>query len=301
MLTKKTQKFRLNVDVPTAISEFLAVIKEFRLKKDFYKIIFRGKGLEFESYRDFAPDDDASSIDWKASSRTQKLLVKQYLEERDLKVFFLIDIGNNMVFGSTNKLKCEYNTELVAALSKLIMEAGDRVGFFLFSDTVKHFIQPKRGDRHFQFFIDILTHPETYGGITNIDSALDFAMQYLNKSVSSVIIISDFLRVSMQTEKKLTFLSNMFETLVIRVRDPLDFTLPDVDQEIVLENPLTHEQVIVNPKVAKASYETYAREQAKFVEEMFKKSGADYLDLVTAKSFAIPLAMFLKERIEKKM
>lgn len=296
-----TKQKYLNVDVPSSISEFLAVMNEFRLKKDIYRILFRGKGLEFESYRDFSPDDDAGDIDWKASSRAQKLLIKQYKEERNLKIMFLIDVGNNMVFGSTEKIKCEFIVELVAAFSKLIMESSDRVGFFLFSDEVKHFIPPERGEKHFQFFVDLLSKTENYGGVTNLDKSLDFAMRYLDKSIDSVILISDFLKVTRETEKKLNFLSHAFETVIIRVRDPLDLTLPDVNKEIVLESPLTGEQVIVNPQVAKKTYEKYAREQARIVEEMFKKSEADYLDLTTEKSFAVPLAMFLKERIDKQV
>jgi len=291
---------RLNVDIPGSISEFLSIMKEFRLKRDIYKV-FRGKGLEFDSFRDYTQDDDASAIDWKTSSRAQKLIVKQYKEERDLKIVFLIDVGSSMVFGSNEKLKCGFVAELVAAFAKLIMDANDRVGFFLFSDNVKYFIEPKNGDRHFQFFIDVLTNAKTYGGVTNIDKALDFSMRYLDKSISSVILISDFLKVSGDTEKKISLLSHQFETVVIRVRDMLDITLPDVDEEVILENPMTGEQVIVNPKVAKKTYERYAWEQAKVVEEIFKKSEADYLDLITNKSFSIPLAMFLKERLEKKL
>ena len=146
----------------------------------------------------------------------------------------------------------------------------------------------------------MLSRPETYGGTTNLDTALDFSMQYLNKSINSVILISDFLRVSSSTEKKLSLLSNQFESIFMRVRDVLDFTLPDVDGEIVLQDPLTHEQIIVNPKIARASYETHAWEQAKLVEDMFKKTEADYLDLVTDRGFAVPLALFLKERLEGK-
>jgi len=291
---------RLNTNIPAAISEFKAIIKEFRLKQDIYRILFRGKGLEFESFRDFTQDDDASDIDWKTSSRAQKLLVKQYKEERDLKIFFLIDVGDNMIFGSQDKLKCEFNVELVSALAKLIMELNDRVGFFLFSDKVKHYIAPRSGEKHFQFFVDLLTNVKTYGGVTNIDHALDYAMRYLDKSVDSVILISDFLKVSRDTEKRIIMLANQFETVLIRVRDPLDLTLPMVEGEIYLENPLSGEQVIVNPKVARAEYEKYAREQSEIVERIFKKSQADYLDLITGRSFAIPLAMFLKERIEKK-
>ena len=92
-------------------------------------------------------------------------------------------------------------------------------------------------------------------------------------------------------------MARKFETIAIRVRDPLDITLPDVEGEIILENPENHQQVIVNPRVAKKSYEQYALEQSKIVEEIFKKSELDYLDLITDKSFAEPLAIFLKERL----
>jgi len=292
-------KSKLNIDIPGAISEFQAVMKEFRLKRDIYKLLFRGKGLEFEAFRDFSPDDDANDIDWKTSSRAQKLLVKQYKEERDLKIVFLIDVGSNMVFGSTKKLKCEYVAELVAAFAKIIMDVNDRVGFILFSDEVKHFVGPKIGEKHFQLFMDMLSRPETYGGVTNLDKALDFAMQYLDNSIFSVILVSDFLKVTAQTEKSLGLLANRFETIFIRAKDPLDMTLPEMSGEIILENPMNNQQVIVNPKVAKQTYEKYAWEQAKIVEEMFKKSEADYIDLITNTPFAVPLAMFLKERVEK--
>ena len=89
-MEKQLKQSRLDVDIPSSITEFKSIMKEFRLKKDFYKILFRGKGLEFESFRDFSPDDDASDIDWKTSSRARKLVVKQYREERDLKIFFLV-------------------------------------------------------------------------------------------------------------------------------------------------------------------------------------------------------------------
>lgn len=290
----------LNVNIADAITEFQSVMKEFRLRKDIYRIIFRGKGLEFESYRDFSPDDDASDIDWKASSRSQKILVKQYKEERDLKIMFLVDVGSNMIFGSGDKLKCEYITELIAAFSKIILEANDRVGLFLFSDRVKNFIPPKLGERHFQFMIDLLSNSESYGGVTDMDAGIDAAMKYLDSSINSVILISDFLRISKETEKAVDLLSHRFETVIIRVKDLLDLTLPDVEGEIIVENPTSGNQMIVNPKIAKKSYERYAFEQSKVVEEIFKRSEADYLDLITNKSFAVPLALFLKERLERK-
>ncbi len=290
-------KRRLNVDIDGSVSEFKTMLREFKLKRK--KVIFRGKGLEFDGYRNFSPDDDAGEIDWKSSLRAQKLLVKQYKEERDLKIMFLIDVGSNMVFGSTEKIKCEFATELIAAFTDLLINSEDRIGFFLFSDTINPFINCKGGSKHFQFFMEILSNGLNYGGKTNLDQALDFAMNHLDNSIFSVVIISDFLSMTNETFTKLNFLSHKFETIAIQIRDPLDVTLPEIEGEIVLENPSTSEQVIINPKVTKNAYEKYVSEQEKIIKQIFKKSGVDYLNLITDKSFAPPLAMFLKERMEK--
>ena len=81
---------QFNINFSSAVSQFERVIKKFQIKKIVYKTVFRGKGLEFESYRNIEPDDDAMMIDWKASLRADKLLAKQYIEERNLDIFFLL-------------------------------------------------------------------------------------------------------------------------------------------------------------------------------------------------------------------
>ena len=294
-------KGKLNVDVADAITQLESMIKEFKLKRDIYRLIFRGKGLEFEGFRNYSPDDDASDIDWKASSRAQELLVKQYKEERDLKIVFMLDVGSNMVFGSTKKIKCEYALELIAALANLMLDFNDAIGLILFNDKVTQYIECKKGRKQMEIFMDILSHGETYGEKSNINNALDFATDYLNESIFSVIIISDLLSSTNETEKKLSLLASMFETIVIRVRDPLDVHLPNINGELIIENTSNNSQLINNPKVAKESYEKYVQQKEKLIEEIIKGSNVDYLDLMTSEPFAVSLAIFLKERIENKI
>ena len=90
-------KQKLNVNAPKAITDFEAVAKEFELSEKLYRIIFRGKGLEFDKYREYSPDEDASNIDWKASLRSNKLMAKQYIEERELNIIFVVDVSENML------------------------------------------------------------------------------------------------------------------------------------------------------------------------------------------------------------
>ena len=275
-------------------------MKEFDLRNKIYRIIYRGKGLEFEDYQDYSPDDDASNIDWKASLRAQKTIVKRYKEERDLEIMFVIDISENMILGSVDKLKCEYVAELVTALSHLIITSNDKIGYLLFSDKVREFVPPNRGFNHFYRFIDKLSDPEIYGGSSEINEAFKFALDNFKKPIQAVIFVSDFIRMREDDSLKdnLFLISNKFETTAIMVKDLLDKSLPMVDRELVVEDPVSGQQILINPKRAGKIYERNALEQENFVRDIFKKSNVDLLRITTDKDFVFPLSMFLMERVE---
>jgi uncharacterized protein (DUF58 family) len=294
-------KNKLNVDFSDSITRLRALIKEFPLTRNINKFIFKGKGLEFEGYKDYIPDeDDAATIDWKASARANKLLSRKYIEEREVKSVFIIDCGSNMVFGSTKKLKCEYSAEIAAALSRLLFDINDWIGFILFSDKIKSYYPPRPGEDQFRTFIDELMKPENYGGYSNLDSALDFTINYLGKDVSSLIIISDFINLDSNVERKFSFLRGLFkDVLVIRVLDPLDQTLPDVEEEYIIESPSGDRQMLVNPAIAKRTYEKFAKDESLRVRKIFEKNGIDFLDLNTSIPFHVPVSIFLKQRMGK--
>ena len=291
---------RLNLNIAGAISEFEKLAKKFLIKRLMYKIIFRGKGLEFESYREYAPEDEAYNIDWKASARSNKLLVKQYIEERDLKIVFVIDISENMVFGSTEKLKCEYAAELSAALANLIIESDDGIGFVFFNDKVVKSVMPKKGKKQLRLFIESLSDPEVYEGISDPKKALDSLLDSLGSSINAIILISDFIKVKKDISKTLSLLSSRFETIAIMIKDPLDKTLPNVKGEVVIQDPLTKEQIIIDPNVARKEYEKNAKEQEEMTKKMLTDYGIDLLELTTNKPFTPYLAEFLKERLQKR-
>ncbi|HOW37020.1 MAG TPA: DUF58 domain-containing protein [Candidatus Pacearchaeota archaeon] len=288
---------RLNLEVAKAVSELEEAMQKFELKNILYKIIFRGRGLEFDSYRNYDTTDDASSIDWKASKRANKLLVKQYIEERDLKVIFLIDASENMVFGSTEKLKCEYAAELSAALAHLVLNNNDNIGFILYNRDVVKFVPPNKGVKQFQLFVDELSDAVSYTGNSGIEKALDFLLSNSDESISAIVMVSDFLNINPSQQKMLGLIGNRFETIAIMVKDPLDKSLPDVNAEVLVEHPVTHERILINPKIFGKVYEKIANEQEESVKRMFEQSGIDLLSLTTDQSFVIPLVEFLKERI----
>lgn len=292
---------KLNLDIPRNIVEFETLIDKILPKKIFYRLLLRGKGLEFDGYRNFGQDEDADNIDWKASIRANTLLAKQYIEERDIKIMFIIDIGENMIFGSTEKLKCEYCAEMAASLGKIMVNSGDKIGFIFFNNKVTKTKMPEAGEKQFNIFVYEISNAENYGGYPDINEVLESVMQRLNPSISLVILISDFIKVNEESRKKFNELAHVYETMAIMIKDPLDKTLPEINKEIVIENPNTGERMIVNPKIAKKSYERNAAEQTALVKDIFQDSNIDFLELETDKPFQMELALFLKRRIERRM
>jgi len=294
------KKRYLKVNVAQAITEFEIAIRRQVATRiiGHYKSIFRGKGLEFESYREYTASDDANLIDWKASIRAQQLLIKQYVEERDMKIFFLIDTSNSMVFGSTEKLKNEFTLEMTAALANFILKSGDRVGFALFNDKVIKEVPPGRGQRQLHLLIRSLIDPEVYGGRYNLDEVLRFMMSHLPKDISLIIVFSDFIGPRNWT-RTLKVLNQKIETIGIMVSDPRDRTLPQISGQIILQDPYSDRTILIDPSLIKNAYERYTKAQEEQIINAFKEARADLVKVATEKSFVGPIVEFFRRRARR--
>lgn len=289
---------QLLVNFPRAISEFENTMHKFPVKKVLYKSVFRGRGLEFESYRIHGSEDDASLIDWKASLRANELLAKKYVEERDLNVYFLVDVSNSMLFGSSDKLKAEYAAEFVASLSHLIVGSGDNIGMVMFSDHVTKVLHPSSSKNQFALFTKFLSNSEFYGGGFNLSGAIDYILRSVKSPYTVFILVSDFIRTKKSDLKSLRMMGAKFETFAVMIRDQMDENLPKTNYQFSIEDPYSGKQMILDPEIAAKRYRLNAIRQKSLIKEMMKVSRIDFLDLMTDRGFVIPLSGFLKGRAQ---
>jgi uncharacterized protein (DUF58 family) len=245
-------KFVLNF--PRAIAEFENAMQKLPVKKILYKNIFRGKGLEFDSYRDFEPDDDASLIDWRASLRANKIVARKYIEERELNVYFLVDVSNSMLFGSGSKLKAEYAAEFVASLAHLILGSGDKIGLVMFSDKVVKFLRPARTKNQFAMFASFLGDSSYYGGGFDLDGAINHVLGTVKSPYTVFILVSDFIRTKTSAIRSLKLMGTRFETVSVMIRDKLDESLPNTAYQFAVEDPYTGRQMILDPDTVRDRY-----------------------------------------------
>ncbi len=263
-----------------------------------YKSAFKGTGLEFADYRVYnSNNDDASRIDWKASKRVGQTLVKEFVEERNLEVIFLIDVSSQMLSGSTDKLKAEYIAEMVSTLSRSIISAGDNVGFILFSDQIVKEYPPQGGMKQYYVLTKSLIDTNNYKGYSKIDDVLNYAFKKFNDG-SLVILVSDFIY-GLKDEKILNLMCRKFDFISMMVRDPRDLSLPEGTGEAILEDPYSGSTLLVDPKTIGKEYAREASEQINKLKATMKKYGGEFLLLDTAKPFLKEIVRFFNIRAAK--
>ena len=104
-----------------------------------------GEGTEFESLRDYVPDDDFHDIDWKATARRHKPITRQYEIERSQNVMLMVDAGRMMCAQLDGMSKLDYAINAALMLAYVAVQQDDAVGLVVFADEVHSFVPPRKG------------------------------------------------------------------------------------------------------------------------------------------------------------
>jgi len=289
--------YQMNVDVlklAKKVEIALGVLVENKIISR-YRSIFRGKGLEFDGYRAYTQNDDAELIDWKATIRSSQTMIKQFQEERNLDVNFLLDVSSSMVFGSTDKLKSEYAAEVVASLSNFILSVGDNVGLYMFKDNVTHFLPSKGTKNQFYFILKTLVNSGLYGGPYDLENAINFMIKAAN-SKSLLFIVSDFIGLREGWKDSIKLARGKFDVIGVMIRDPRDRELPRNVGQVVISDPYSNRTMMVDPEEIADEYAQLARANEEQIKECFINNNADFVQLVTDESFVKPIVNFFKRR-----
>ena len=259
-----------------------------------YRSRFKGQGVQFSDFRVYQYGDDIRHIDWRTSSRLQQTYVKLFEEERELNLFFAVDISNSNLFGTSGSSKRETLAIALACLGFSAISNNDRVGLVLFSDRVERYVPPKKGRKHILRVIDEILTFEPKSKKSSLVPVLDFLSSTL-KSGTVLVLASDFF--SPLDKKKLGLLSRKHDFICLRAVDKRDEELPDIGL-LRIEDPETGESTIINTG-SKSFREKYFKDQKqarKLLDEILRRGGAELIDLDTAENPAEELNAFFRQR-----
>jgi uncharacterized protein (DUF58 family) len=209
-----------------------------------YRTVFRGTGIDFDSVREYTPEDDVRHIDWNVTARLDEPYVRQYTEDRDLTAWLVLDRSASMRFGAQGK--DSVLTDLAVCLARLFTHGGNRVGAVLYDNHVQRVIPPRSSRTHVLHLTHEISKPVTArpdGRTTDVAAMLHLAAATARRR-SLVFVISDFIG-EVDWEPALTRLAQRHEVVAIRVVDPMELDLPDLGL-VLVEDAETGEQLLAD-------------------------------------------------------
>lgn len=263
-----------------------------------YISAFKGSGLEFEQIREYSVGDDIRFIDWNSSAKMNKIMVKQFVEERDRTVILLIDVSASSFYSSREDLRSDTSAEVASALAYVAMQNKDRVGALFFSDRVERWIAPASGHAHFGKIIDSLFSLEPKGKLTDIKVALQF-LAGLKARNSIVFMLSDWIDEIESYRKYLKLVACKYDFIGVRLLDRCEKDLPDIGY-LSVEDPETGETGILDLR-KKSGVSTFLKTRMLEQRDLFRSYKIDLLDLQVGEPFVNDLISFFHRRIRRQI
>ena len=268
-----------------------------------YRSLFYGYGVDFADLREYQPEDDIRYIDWNVTARMNTPYVRQYVEDREITAWFLLDLSPSMDFGTvqTQSLKRTVLIDFVTTLARLLTRHGNRVGAMFYGSRVERTI-PARGGRIqvLRLVHDLLKQPRLpKAPFTNLTPLLEAGLHAFKKR-SLIFIISDFISAP-GWERPLNLLNRRHEVLAVRLWDTREVELPDIGS-IIMEDAETGEQIYVDThdKKFRQRFQEAAERREAALNQAFKHAGVDALSLSTEEDLVRAIVRFATLRQQRR-
>ena len=210
-----------------------------------YRTLFRGSGLDFTDLREYEAGDDLRHIDWNVTARMDTPYVREYVEDREITAWLLLDRSASMGFGPVDRQKSLVVTEVATTIAHLLARGGNRVGALLLDAGVQT-IPPAQGRNQVLRVTRALLEPPSEAGdhqTTDLSVLLRAALGVARRR-SLLVLVSDFIS-QPGWERPLGLLARRHDVVAVQVVDPRESELPSVGM-VYVEDAETGEQIFVD-------------------------------------------------------
>jgi uncharacterized protein (DUF58 family) len=250
---------------------------------------FHGFSVEFAEHRLYNNGESVKNIDWKLFARTDKLFVKQFEEETNLRCYMLLDTSSSMNFPDKGINKLQFSVYAIASLMFLFKKQRDAFGLCLFSDKID-WISPVKSTSTHLFYLYAELEKSYNNPNTNTATDITGVLHHIAGQIhqrSMVIIFSDMLENSLNPEKMQSLFAaiqhlkyNKHEVIIFNVSDKqkeLDFDFDNRPHHFI--DIESGEQVRVHPNKIRDAYQNSLK---KYRHELELKCAQYHIDIIDA-------------------
>jgi uncharacterized protein (DUF58 family) len=260
-----------------------------------YRSPSRGDGLDLADLREYQFHDDVRRMDWNATARLGTPFVREYLEDREIPVWFLLDMSPSMMFEGVSVSKHAVLMEFTTLMCRLMLGRGNRTGAMIFSGRVDRIIPAAGGRQQLLQILSAVAGHRPGQAATDLKQALTDAGNAIRRR-SLVFVISDFISTA-GWEKSLALLAMRHDVIAVRLTDPLETRMPDLGF-LTFQDAESGEQLFVdtNDRGFRARFAALADAREITLRTAFEKASVDVMELATEDDVLDALIRFAEMR-----
>lgn len=254
-----------------------------------------GQSVEFLQHREYAPGDDLRHVDWKVWARQDRLYVKQFEEDTNLRCCLLVDVSASMGYGNGALNKYEYACTVAGSLAYLVLKQQDAIGCIAFDEAIRARVPARSKRTHLQSVIDSLSVSEPRDKTDFYTILREVAETSPRRGM--MILVSDLLHDTQQTLRGLRLLrQNGHDVLVLHVMDDDELDFP-FNGPLRFDGLESGSHLNCNPRALR---EGYLEALNTYLEELRRGCAGntiDYALIRTSQPLDAALATYLSSRL----
>jgi uncharacterized protein (DUF58 family) len=259
---------------------------------------FHGFNIEFAAYRDYTPGDDLRRLDWRLFARSDRHYIKQYEEESNVRVTFVVDASASMNYRGARAVlsKFDYAATLVVSLAMLLARQQDPVGLVLFDEEAGTILPPSATESQVTVMSGLL-QACTPARKTELGALLRTLTDRIRRR-GLLVIVSDLftdLDAVYDGLNRLRFLGH--EVIVLQVLDRDELDLP-FDGPTVFHDIEGDEELFAEPGAFRKAYQRAMTDFLAGIRRDCGKRGYDHVCFSTNDPLGASLGLFLRSRTE---
>jgi len=260
---------------------------------------YQGISVEFAQHRQYVPGDDIRHVDWKVFAKTDKVYLKQYLEETNLHLICVVDASESMGFSSIGEgketwSKYDHATAIAAALSYLAIQQQDSVGLAIFDNELRRYFKPSNSPAQWKTIThELLLVPRLKK--TGTGKVLDQLAEKLTHR-SLVVILSDFFDEIESIQQGLRHLRyRKHEVMTFQILDPMEIEFPF--EEVTLFKGLEESgELLTEPQSLRQGYLAELTAFTDQLKRMCRGMHIDFTPMSSGQPLDVALSGFLAVR-----
>jgi len=260
---------------------------------------YQGISVEFAQHRQYVPGDDIRHVDWKVFGKTDKIYLKQYLEETNLQLVCIVDASESMGYSSIDAggamwSKYDHATAIAAVLSYMAIHQGDSAGLAVFDQTLARFFKPSNLPNQWKVLLNEMQLVPRWNK-TNTGKILDQIAEKLNHR-SLIVLLSDFFDDLEGLKKGLRHLRyKKHEVMAFQILDPMEISFP-FEETTLFKGLEEMGELLTEPRALREGYLEQLRLHTEGLKKMCRGMNIDYTRMNSGDPLDVALSSFLAVR-----